>query len=60
MCRGVCVCVRDSHSGIASFVDDDRFAGLIDVVIQAKIRSDSVQQHPMVGGHRRKLPLLAS
>lgn len=49
-----------SHSGIAGFVDNDGLPRLVDVVVEAEVGRHSVQQHPVVRGHRGKLSLLAS
>lgn len=48
-----------SHSCIASFVDDHAFPRLVDVMVQAKVSSYSVQEHSVVGGHGWELSSLA-
>lgn len=49
-----------SHACVASFIDDDCFACLINIVVHAKVSSHTVQQHTMVRGHLRKLLVLVT
>ena len=49
---------QHSHPRIDGFVDDDRFASRVHVVVQAEIGRHPVQQHPVVRCHRGELPLL--
>lgn len=46
------------HSCVTSFVYNHSFSCLVNIMIQAKVCSHSVQQHPVIGGHRGKLPIL--
>lgn len=49
-----------SHACVASFIDDDCFACLINIVVHAKVSSHTVQQHTMVRGHLRELLVLVT
>lgn len=50
---------RDSHSGAGGFVDHHRLPTGVHVVVHTEVGGHAVQQHPVVGGHRWELPLLA-
>lgn len=51
---------RHSHPGAGGLVDDHRLPAGVHIVVQAKVGSHAVQQHPVVGRHGRELPLLAT
>lgn len=51
---------QHSHPGVGGLVDDHRLPTGIHIVVQAKVGSHAVQQHPVVGRHGRELPLLAT
>ena len=51
---------RDLHSLVGGLVDNHTLAGLVHVVVQAKVSSYSVDQHPVIGGHLGELQIVVS
>lgn len=48
------------HSCAAGLVDDNRFPGLIHIVVQPKVSCHPMDEHPLIGWHLRELFIMVT